>query len=70
MEAEGRAESTGQPIVSVTCDITSDCLSLHADWSVSPIAVGKCFAHHPHQLEGAILTKTQRRNNLGLFIKR
>lgn len=67
MEAEGRAESTGQLTVSVTHDITSDCLNLHADWSVLPIAVGTCFAHHPCQLEGATVTKTQRRNNLGLF---
>ena len=47
MEAEGRAESAGQPILSVTPDIRSDWLSLHSDWSVTATAVGKCFAHHP-----------------------
>lgn len=38
---------------SVIPDIGADWLSLHADWPMPPIAVGKCSAHHLCQLEGA-----------------
>lgn len=51
MEAGGRTESTDQPMLAVTPDISSDWLGLHPHWLVPAIAVGKCFAYHPCLLE-------------------
>lgn len=51
MEAESRAKLAGQPVLLLTLDISSDWLSLHADWSVPAKVVGKYFAYHSCQRE-------------------
>lgn len=45
-------QAEGQLMLSVTSDLSSNRLRLHADWSVPARAVGKCFAYHPGQLRG------------------